>query len=44
MYTRYAERQRWKVEIMTQSMSGLGGLKEVVAMIQGQGGLQPVQI
>jgi peptide chain release factor 1 len=37
MYTRYAERQRWKIEIMTHHASGVGGLKEVIAMIQGKG-------
>jgi peptide chain release factor 1 len=35
MYTRYAETQRWKVEILSTSESGVGGLKEVIAMIQG---------
>ena len=33
MYARYAERQRWKVEIMSSSEAGAGGLKEVIAMI-----------
>ena len=37
MYTRYAERQRWQVEIMSQSQSELGGYKEVIARIAGQG-------
>src|SRR5467141_3340742 len=36
MYSRYAESQRWKVEILESSPSSLGGLKEVVASIQGQ--------
>jgi peptide chain release factor 1 len=36
MYSRYAESQRWKVEILESSPSTLGGLKEVVASIQGQ--------
>jgi len=35
MYTRYAERNRWKVEILSMSESGSGGLKEVVALITG---------
>src|SRR5260370_12221699 len=35
MYSRYAETQRWKVEILESSPSSLGGLKEVVAAIQG---------
>ena len=36
MYTRFAETQRWKVEVLNTSESGVGGLKEVIAMIQGQ--------
>ncbi len=36
MYTRYAERNRWKIEILSMSESGSGnGLKEVVALITG---------
>src|SRR5437868_347702 len=37
MYSRYAESQRWKVEVMSTSESGVGGLKEVIAMIEGRG-------
>jgi peptide chain release factor 1 len=36
MYSRYAETQGWKVEILESSPSSIGGLKEVVAAIQGQ--------
>src|SRR5205809_1580449 len=36
MYSRYAETQNWKVEILESSPSSLGGLKEVVAAIQGK--------
>jgi peptide chain release factor 1 len=36
MYSRYAETQNWKVEVLESSPSSLGGLKEVVAAIQGQ--------
>jgi peptide chain release factor 1 len=36
MYSRYAESQRWKVEVLSSSDSGVGGLKEVIAMIQGE--------
>ena len=36
MYTRFAETQGWKVEVLNTSESGVGGLKEVIAMIQGQ--------
>ena len=35
MYSRYAESQGWKVEIMESSPSSIGGLKEVIAAIQG---------
>jgi len=35
MYSRYAETQGWKVEILESSPSSLGGLKEIVAAIQG---------
>ena len=37
MYTRYAERQGWKAEIMSESSSELGGYKEVVVRIEGDG-------
>ncbi len=37
MYTRYAERQRWQVELISENPSELGGFKEVVARIAGQG-------
>jgi peptide chain release factor 1 len=37
MYSRYAERQRWKVEVMSESESERGGFKEIVALIEGQG-------
>src|SRR6266851_5271090 len=36
MYSRYAETLGWKVEILESSPSSIGGLKEVVAAIQGQ--------
>jgi peptide chain release factor 1 len=36
MYGRYAERQGWKMEILDQSESGIGGLKEAIAMIEGE--------
>jgi len=35
MYARYAERQRWKMEVLDASESGIGGLKEAVALIEG---------
>ena len=37
MYTRYAERQRWQVEVVSANESELGGYKEVIARITGSG-------
>ncbi|WP_137719632.1 peptide chain release factor 1 [Methylobacillus flagellatus] len=37
MYSRYAERQRWKVEVVSASESEVGGYKEVIAKIEGFG-------
>jgi peptide chain release factor 1 len=37
MYTKYAERQRWKVETMDASPTGQGGYREVIFFIQGRG-------
>ncbi|MCL5005685.1 MAG: peptide chain release factor 1 [Acidobacteria bacterium] len=36
MYGRYAEEQRWKMEILSSSLSGIGGLKEVIALVEGK--------
>ena len=36
MYTRYADRNRWKVEMMSTSETDGGGFKEVVALISGE--------
>jgi peptide chain release factor 1 len=36
MYSRYAERQGWKIDVMSQSDTGVGGLKEIIAMIEGR--------
>jgi peptide chain release factor 1 len=36
MYSRYAETQGWKVEVLSTSESSVGGLKEVIAIIEGQ--------
>src|SRR5271166_1181126 len=36
MYTRFAEQKRWKVEVMSLSESGVGGYKEIIAIIEGQ--------
>ncbi len=37
MYTRYAEANRWRSEIMSENPTGLGGFKEVIFMIEGAG-------
>jgi peptide chain release factor 1 len=37
MYTRYAERQRWKTELLSAHATGVGGYKEVIFGIQGRG-------
>lgn len=37
MFTRYAERKRWKTEILDKNETGVGGLKEITFMIKGQG-------
>jgi peptide chain release factor 1 len=37
MYARYAESQRWRVDILSESPSEIGGLKEVVAVVEGRG-------
>lgn len=37
MYARYAERNRWKTELVSVNESGIGGMKEAVFMITGQG-------
>jgi len=37
MYTRYAEAQRWRVEILSSNPTGIGGFKEVIALVEGKG-------
>jgi len=37
MYTKYAERNRWKVEIIDANETGVGGYKEIIAMVTGKG-------
>ncbi len=37
MYSRYSERQKWKIEIMSATESDAGGFKEIVFMINGKG-------
>jgi peptide chain release factor 1 len=36
LYTRFAEQHRWRVEVLSQSESGVRGLKEVIAIIEGE--------
>ena len=36
MYSRYAESQGWRVEVLSTSVSGIGGLKEVIALVEGR--------
>ncbi len=36
MYTRYAERHDWKVEVMSQSEASAGGLKEIIVLLSGE--------
>jgi peptide chain release factor 1 len=37
MYTKFAERNGWRIEVMSSSDTGVGGLKEVIATIEGRG-------
>ena len=37
MYSRYAESQRWRVEILSSNPTGIGGFKEIIALIEGRG-------
>jgi peptide chain release factor 1 len=37
MYSRYAERQGWRVDILSSSSTGVGGFKEIIALIEGKG-------
>jgi len=37
MYSRYAEKKHWKVTLLDMSTSGVGGVKEVIAQVQGKG-------
>ena len=44
MYSRYAERNGWQVEVMSQSPAELGGYKEIIARIIGRGRLFEAQV
>ncbi|HAE42125.1 MAG TPA: peptide chain release factor 1 [Clostridiales bacterium] len=37
MYSMYAEKRRWKIELMSTSEQGIGGYKEIIFMIKGKG-------
>ena len=37
MYSKYAERQGWRLEVLSTNETGVGGLKEVIATIEGRG-------
>jgi peptide chain release factor 1 len=37
MYAKYAEVSHWRVEVMSQNPTGLGGFKEIIALIEGKG-------
>jgi peptide chain release factor 1 len=36
MYAKYAERRGWRVDIMSQNVTGIGGIKELIALIEGK--------
>lgn len=37
LYSRYAERRRWTIEIMSQNETGIGGFKEIIFLVKGKG-------
>ncbi|GAP06823.1 bacterial peptide chain release factor 1 [Anaerolinea thermolimosa] len=37
MYSRYAEKRRWQVEILSQNETGIGGFKEIIFLVKGKG-------
>ena len=37
MYCRFAEGRRWRIEVMSQTSTGIGGLREVIALVEGRG-------
>jgi peptide chain release factor 1 len=37
MYSKFAERQGWKIDVMSTNETGVGGIKEVIATIEGKG-------
>ncbi len=37
MYAKYAEKRRWRVDVVNQNPTGLGGFKEIIALVEGKG-------
>jgi len=37
LFSRYAERKNWKVELLSQNETGIGGFKEIIFMVKGKG-------
>ena len=37
MYSKYAEKKGWRVEVLSHNVTGIGGLKEVIALVEGKG-------
>ena len=37
MYAKYAEKRRWRVDVVSQNPTGLGGFKEIIALVEGKG-------
>jgi len=37
MYSKYAENKKWKVEVLSHHETGVGGIKEIIAMVHGKG-------
>ncbi len=44
MYIRYAERNNWKVEILSENSIGIGGYKEITSLIKGRGAYSRLEI
>jgi peptide chain release factor 1 len=37
MYAKYAEKKRWRVEVVNENPTGLGGFREIIALVEGKG-------
>jgi peptide chain release factor 1 len=44
MYSKFAERKGWKVEIMSHHPTGVGGFKEIIAMVEGKGAYSQLKL